>query len=194
MPSSPDPLPPALASVLSETYGQAVAALDREHGNRVATRVDWLSDADYVLAALSEATPSPDPEIASLRAALDECRQHHADTLAGLDPHTGPSLDPTRHEHRPEYPSSCTGCEHLAADLASRLPPGLLPSPDPALDVAWREAEALDAGGVSVRRWAYNTGADFEAFIGGHHDIGPTPTEAIRAAMASLASQTPEPS
>jgi hypothetical protein len=28
-----------------------------------------------------------DGEAASLRAALDECRQHHADTLAGLDPH-----------------------------------------------------------------------------------------------------------
>lgn len=34
---------------------------------------------------------------------------------------------PLVHEHRPQYPSGCTGCEHLAADLASRLPIGLLP-------------------------------------------------------------------
>ena len=33
----------------------------------------------------------PDYEVVALRRALDECRQHHADTVAGLDPHTGPA-------------------------------------------------------------------------------------------------------
>lgn len=32
---------------------------------------------------------------------------------------------PLNHEHKPEYPSRCTGCEHLAADLVSRMPVGL---------------------------------------------------------------------
>jgi hypothetical protein len=37
---------------------------------------------------------APEDEVAALRSALDECRQHHADTLAGLDPHTGPVAAP----------------------------------------------------------------------------------------------------
>lgn len=35
------------------------------------------------------------------------------------------SLEPATHVHRPEYPSRCEGCEHLAADLVGRMPPGL---------------------------------------------------------------------
>ena len=58
-----------------------------------------------------------DDEIARLRAENDRLRA----ALATPD-------SPPIHEHRPEYPSTCAGCEHLAADLVSRAPDWMLPA------------------------------------------------------------------
>ena len=62
-------------------------------GRETTTPDDWHAiAAEYHRLARSASEPAGSAhEIASLRRALDECRQHHADTLAGLDPHTGPA-------------------------------------------------------------------------------------------------------
>lgn len=49
------------------------------------------------------------------------------------------------HTHVPEYPSRCTGCEHLAFDVASRVPQGIA-----SLD----EDRLPKVGPLTLRRWA----------------------------------------
>lgn len=65
-------------------------------------------------------------DVGRLTAALNDAQIRPGDIALGHD------LTPlaariaaaygTRHEHRAEYPSACTGCEHLAADLVARAP------------------------------------------------------------------------
>ena len=110
----------------------------------------------------------PDYEVVALRRALDECRQHHADTVAGLDPHTGPAAtvgfrdrergramtEQTRREIE-ALPDLLTGRHDWisrAAVLAILDRPS---TPAPGLNVEWL-ARALNAS-VGTAGWLHLT-------------------------------------
>ena len=71
-------------------------ALYRVWPRTFGSRMSWSQPSIEMAAAIAreydaargaQDVEGRESEAASLRAALDECRQHHADTLAGLDPH-----------------------------------------------------------------------------------------------------------
>jgi hypothetical protein len=62
--------------------------LDAERAARVPAPADGLDPAP-LSPVLRRAVIELQAERDAMRAALDECRKHHADTVAGLDPHTG---------------------------------------------------------------------------------------------------------